>query len=125
MPRKINPKSLANLKPWQPGQSGNPEGINRKRPITDRYYQRSEEKLPESLRKKFNEKVGEEILGLGASWGDANAAQRFLDAIETQGAISSKEIREAIEGKAPQRLEISGPERKEISIKVSFDRKTK
>jgi hypothetical protein len=120
MARKVNPKSLANLKPIKKGEVRNPQGINRKRPITDRYYERSESPLPESIRKRVNKSIGEEILQPGATWAEANALRRFLSAIDPDGQPSSKEIREAIEGKAPQRLEISGPERKEITIAIRF-----
>ena len=118
----VNPKSLENLKPAKPGEVRNPQGINRKRPITDEYYARSQQPLPESLRRQINEKLGEEILPQGATWAQANALRRFLDTLMEGGQPSSKEIREAIEGKAPERLEISGPERKEIVIRLIHDR---
>lgn len=122
----VNPKSLKNLKPpIKPGEVRNPQGINRKRPITDRYFERSEMPLPESLRKKINASFPDsesEVLPPGSTWADANALRRFLDALTEGGQPSSKEIREAIEGKAPERIEISGPERKEITIRVKYDR---
>jgi hypothetical protein len=30
-------KGLANLKPWKPGQSGNPDGRPKKKPVTEMY----------------------------------------------------------------------------------------
>jgi hypothetical protein len=42
------PQSLANLRPWKPGDpSPNPGGRPKKRPVTDRYYERGEGPLPE------------------------------------------------------------------------------
>jgi Family of unknown function (DUF5681) len=117
----VNPKSLENLRSWQPGQSGNPGGRPSKRPITDPYFQRAGHLFPEVIRLQFNEKMETEVLKLGATWADANALRRFLDALMEGGATSSKEIREAIEGKAPQRMEISGPERKEVTLRVVYD----
>lgn len=117
-------RQKAHLKPpWQPGESGNPSGRPKKRPITDEYFQLSQSPIPESLRQKINRQLGEELLKEGATWAQANALRRFLDTIMQGGHPSSREIREAIEGKAPERLEITGPERKEIKIRVSFDRK--
>lgn len=115
------PESLANLKPAKPGEVRNALGINRKKPITDRYYERAEDALPDKIRRQFNEKLGIEALKEGATWADANALRRFMDTLMEGGERSAKEIREAIEGKAPQRIELSGPERKEITISVKFD----
>ena len=114
------PKTAEHLKStrWKKGQSGNPGGRPKKRPITDEYFELADKPLPKALCKKLD-------LPEGTTFSQANAIMRYADALEKGGHMSSKEIREAIEGKAPQRLEISGPERKEISIKVSFDRKTK
>jgi len=116
----VNEKSLANLKPAKPGEVRNPLGINRKRPWTDRYYQRSEEKIPEILRIQFNQKLGAEVLPDGATWADAATLRRFMDAIMEGGTIAAKEIADRIEGKPPQRTEITGPERKEVTIKVVY-----
>jgi hypothetical protein len=123
VPRGKNPNSLKNLKPTKPGQVLNPQGINRKRPITDCYYQRSEEPLPENLRIRINASIGEEILKPGTTWAEASALRRFLDALMEGGTAAAKEIREAIEGKAPQRLEITGPEKKVVTIRVVYNKK--
>lgn len=104
-----------NLKPWKPGQSGNPGGRPKKRPITDEYLQMSEEPLPEVIRKQINEKFGKDFLPEGTTWAKANALRRYMDSLLEGGHMSSKEIREAIEGKSPQRIELSGPEGKEIA----------
>jgi hypothetical protein len=41
----VNPKSKLNLKPIKPGEVRNPQGINRKRPFTDRMYAKTEQPL--------------------------------------------------------------------------------
>ena len=38
-----------NLLPWQPGQTGNPGGRPKKKPITDRYVRIVETELPDEL----------------------------------------------------------------------------
>jgi hypothetical protein len=123
MPRGKHPNSLANLKPAmiQPGEVRNPLGINRKRPWTDRYYERSEGPLPEILRRQFNERLGMEVLPPGSTWADAGTLRQHMDAMMEGGTKAAKEIADRIEGKPPQRMEISGPEKKEITIRVKFD----
>jgi hypothetical protein len=120
--RGKNPKSLANLKPVKPGEILNPLGINRKRPWTDRYFQRSEEKIPEILRIQFNQKLGADVLPQGSSWADAATLRRFMDAIMEGGTQAAKEIADRIEGKTPQRPEIATPTRTEVTFRVVYDK---
>ena len=84
------------LMPWKPGQSGNPSGRPRMQPISDRYAHIAEEKLPENIRKKLK-------LGPGATYGDAIALRTFQAALEGDIA-ATREVREAIEGKAAIRV---------------------
>jgi len=119
MPRGANPNSRKNLKSFKKGQIGNPTGINRKRPLTDRMFGRVEELLSDSaegeaLRKKLK-------LSPAATWGDAFICQLSREVMKGNvGAF--KEFGDRIEGKSPERLEISGPEKKEISIRIIHDR---
>jgi hypothetical protein len=56
---KPHPNSLKNLRPpWQKGDVPNPKRINRKRPITDRYFGRAEDPLPEKIREKLKLEEG-------------------------------------------------------------------
>jgi hypothetical protein len=105
----------------QPGEVRNPLGICRKRPWTDRYYERSEGPLPEVLRRQFNEKLGMEVLPPGATWAEAATLRRFMDAIMEGGRPAAKEIADRIEGKPPQRTEITGLERKEVATRLGHD----
>ena len=92
---QTNPKSLANLRKWAPGQSGNPSGGPRRRPISDRYAEMVETALPDDLRNA----VG---LPKGATYGDAIALSQARQAIKGKPE-AAREIREAIEGKTCQR----------------------
>jgi hypothetical protein len=112
------------LPPWKPGQSGNPTGRPKKRPITDEYFQILGEPIPEEIRAMVNKQFNQEILQPGATWARAGAVRRVMDMIMPNGHPASKEIREAIEGKAPLRLEIQGTQRKEVTLKVIFERRT-
>jgi hypothetical protein len=101
MPRGKHPKSLANLRPpAKPGEVLNPMGINRKHPWTERYAERSEDRIPEKLRGKFNREVGEEVLLKGSTWADAAILRRFMDALTEGGTPAAKEIADRIEGKS-------------------------
>ena len=56
-----------------------------------------------------------------ATWADASTLELAIKA--GNGDIPAiKEMADRIEGKAPERLEISGPERKEIVIRLIHDR---
>ena len=112
--------SLKGLKPWKPGVSGNPGGKPKKRPITDEYFALADIEIPKEICKKLRIKFVP-----GRTFSQANALARFMDCLKRDGHRSSKEVREAMEGKAPQRVEISGPEKAEITIRVIHDRKTK
>jgi len=120
MPRGTHPNSLAAIKPhsFRPGQSGNPGGRNKKRPITDEYFALADVEVPKEVCKALKIKYVP-----GRTFSQANALTRFMDALRKDGHLASKEIREAMEGKAPQRLGISGPERKEITIRVVHEKK--
>ena len=89
------------MKPWQPGQSGNPGGRPRTKPISDRYTYIAEVKLPESIQKKLK-------LEPGATYGDAVAVRTFHAALEGDIA-ATREIREAIEGKSTIRTDDEQP----------------
>lgn len=106
--RGKNPNSLKNLlPPIKPGEVRNPLGINAKTPITDEYRICAAEAIPEAIRRKINKAIGAQVLKLGDSWARANAVSRFMHAVTEEGVRSSAEIREAIEGVAPHRIEIA------------------
>lgn len=77
----VNPKSLENLRSWQPGESGNPRGRPKKRPITDECAQILSEPVPEILRLQINRFLGEEFLPMGTTFARAQALRRVLDSL--------------------------------------------
>jgi|SRR5271155_1397045 len=83
--------------PWTPGQSGNPSGRPKKRPISDRYSSYAEMRLPKELRLKLG-------LWKGATYGDAITKSVFDAALEGK-CQATREIREGIEGRSNQRHE--------------------
>lgn len=103
---------IENLKPWKPGESGNLSGRPRRRPISDRYAELAEVLLPEKDRIKHS-------LWKGATYGAALVLSVFKAALNGR-TDAVREIREAIEGKAPQRID-AGPGNQEITLHVVYD----
>jgi hypothetical protein len=64
------------------------------------------------------------LLNVGDTWGRAIAIRACFEAAINSSIRAMREIRESIEGKAPQRFEITGPERKEITLRVVHDRES-
>jgi hypothetical protein len=109
--RGRNPNSLANLKPpIKPGEVRNPLGINRGRIISDNHEQLAGEVIPESLRLKVNQKLGEDFLKQGDKFARLYAIRTAMQVISDGDIAAVREIREAIEGKAKQRVEVTGAE---------------
>ena len=92
----MNPNSLRNLKPFKPGQSGNPNGRPKARLITERYAILAEIPIEETERKKLN-------LPEGATYADALVFAIFARAMKGDMA-AIREIREALEGKTEKSL---------------------
>ena len=117
--------NTSGLKKFKAGAewTGNASGRPKKRPITDEYFQILNEPIPEKLRKAINAQLGVDLLPNGATWARAQAIRRVMDSLEVGGYQSSKEMREAIEGKAPLRLEIQGVQRQETTLRVIFEKK--
>jgi hypothetical protein len=88
--------------PWKPGQSGNPSGRPRKRPISDRYAAFAEMPLSEKQCRELG-------FAPGTTYGDAVTKNLYDSAINGKCA-AAREIREGIEGRAAERREATAPE---------------
>lgn len=110
-----NPNSLKNLKPAKEGDIRNPTGKNRNRPYTDAYEGVAEAPLPEFLRLHLNNRLRTDIRNKrlpdlypkGITWAEANALRQHLNALINGDTRSATEVREAVEGRATQRIEIN------------------
>jgi Family of unknown function (DUF5681) len=107
---------IENLRPWKPGQSGNPKGRALKRPISQLYALFSDLKiseLPERIRKRFIQFTGRDDLSLSE-----RGAMGVYEAMAKGNPTAAKELREAIEGKSAQRAEVeivAGPRKGQMS----------
>ena len=118
--KTIHPNSLKAIKAheFKSGDewTGNAGGRPKKRPMTDEYFADLNEPIPPKECKRLG-------LPKGTLFARGHARQRNLDGIQPGGYLASKEIREAIEGKAPLRLEIQGTERKVVTLMVRYEKR--
>jgi hypothetical protein len=130
MNTKRNPNSLRNLRPpWRPGETGNPSGINRKRPYTDRLLDQAEALLPEETRTKINDAFQrqfgkKDMLPPGTTYADAEVLRIHLNVIMKGDINAAQFISDRIEGRPPNRLDLVGHERQEVTIRVVHDAAT-
>lgn len=125
--RGANPNSLKNLEKnkFQPGQSGNPNGRPKRLPITDRYIETLEKKLPAKLKRKLADLLEldetEETKAMlnDLVYGEAIALGQVYKAISKTDA--AREVREAVEGKTIQRLRLEGPEGGPVQIEETSE----
>lgn len=102
-----NPANNANFRHissscWKPGQSGNPSGRPKKRPITEMYRKVGENEadlrlIPKALRAVAKGKTFAELVAIG----------QYLSAFKGI-ALSAREIADRIEGKVADRVEVTG-----------------
>jgi hypothetical protein len=119
--RGRHPNSLRNLRPLQAGQTANPAGINRKRPFSDRYAEMSEARAPVEWIKKINKQFGKPILAEDASWAMLLTARAYLQVYLRGDVNMLREIADRVEGKSPQRLDLTIPAHTEVTLKVVHD----
>lgn len=87
---------IQNLRPpWKPGESGNPSGRPKNRPISDLYAEFAQRPVPEKLRRTLG-------LAKGATFAEAQTVSLFI-AASNGNVRAAREIREGIEGKANER----------------------
>jgi len=88
--RNISAKSLANLIPYKPGQSGNPGGRPKDPGITAIQIKLLDKKCPYDAK--------------GRTWRDYLAEKGLLLAVNKEGAL--EHLKERLEGKVPDKHEI-------------------
>ena len=83
----------------------------------------SAEPMPVALIRRFNKKCRATLLKPGDSWSRGVAIRLCYESAMEGIVRAARELREAIEGKSPQRLEITTAPKTEITIRVKNDRK--
>lgn len=101
----------------------NPTGINRKRPYSDEYHAYAISELPEEIRLKVNaayeKQFGiKELLPQGTTWARAQILRQEVQALMEPAVHLTSEMADRTEGKPPQRFDLTGMERQEVTIKV-------
>jgi hypothetical protein len=95
-------KQLANLRPpWKPGERVPGAGRPRKRPISEAYDDLVRSVAPGPVRAALG-------LGKDATWADCIALGQARRAVKGDSACA-KEVREGVEGKSTQRIELGAP----------------
>jgi hypothetical protein len=103
---------------WKKGDpSPNPSGRPKRLPISDTLAEMAVQPVPTSIRKLL-ERRGV-TLAPNATYADALARSEYLEAFNGNCA-AAKEIREAIEGKAGQRIEPVDAADREVRIRVVY-----
>ena len=100
---------IENLKPWPPGVSGNPSGRPKRKPISDQYAKLADTVLPDEMRRKLKMKEG-------TTFGQAVALRIFMKAM-TGNSPAARELREAVEGRAPQAIALTDTDGNDIPQK--------
>jgi hypothetical protein len=108
--RQPHPNAVPHLfKPGNPGGPGRP----RKRPQSEAYDSVLQMELPMEVCRAMK-------LEKGSTWADAIAIAIARKAI-TGDVAAAKEMREAVEGKATQRIELTSPEDKGFELHVTYE----
>jgi hypothetical protein len=80
---------VENLKPWQPGQSGNPGGRPKKKPVTDELERLLEQEAPHAKGKTWAAAIAEALLKK-ARKGDVRAIAELANRIEGKPAQTAQ-----------------------------------
>ena len=117
MAKSANAKKATWLQPyhWKPGQSGNPLGKPKRKPITDRYHEQLEVVAPRAL----SEELG---LPPQATMADVIARRMAIRAVSGRQAVeAAREMREAVEGKSP--TTVVDFSQKAVVVNVNYGRR--
>jgi hypothetical protein len=112
---RIDQLETYQFKKGQP--SANPTGRPKKRPVSEEAAKLMGEEAPPEIVRKYV-RIGARQ---GDTWARIMVLARAVEALRHGGTFAHKELRESIEGKASQRIELQSREDNQIKIVVVFD----
>jgi hypothetical protein len=78
-----------NLKPWKPGQSGNPGGRPKRQPLTEAFLELMDQPYPQDRNGRTYAEAIVRTLATKAARGDVRAAQLVMERIEGRVPIAA------------------------------------
>jgi hypothetical protein len=100
----------SNLKPFKPGESGNPSGRPKKQPLTDYLKAQLEQEIPQSMLDAMKEGLRQvflEVYGPNPTFGQMIAFK--LVAMSAKGDVMAmRELLDRVEGKVAQKTQLTG-----------------
>ena len=102
----------------KPGESGNRSGRPRRSQISDRYEPLAEVRLSKQARNTL--KLPPEVKRRIKTYGDLLAWSQFQSGIKGK-TEAAREIADRIEGRAGRRVEMAGPDGREVVLHVVYD----
>jgi hypothetical protein len=117
---------IANLKPFKPGESGNPGGRPKRQPLTDYLKEQLEQEIPQSMldaMKEVPRQVFLDVYVAKPTFGQMIAFK--LVAMSAKGDVMAmRELLDRVEGKVAQKTQLTGLDDAPIqqSITVTFVR---
>lgn len=104
-----------NLRPWQPGQSGNPGGRPKRKPLTDAYAALLDKPIPPDMARQLK-------LDESTTYAQVIAMSLVREAVKGK-VNAAAEVADRVEGRITQ--PISGPDEGPIQIITSIPRPPK
>lgn len=105
------------LKPWKPGQSGNPNGRPKRKPLTDALLRLVGQKIPKNA-------TGVLAPLAGKKWADV-IALGLATAAAAGEAPAFREAADRIEGKVKDEIQVSGSIDLDVVIREAYERARK
>ena len=103
--------SVGEATQFKPGKSGNEGGRPKKKPISEAYQLLARSPIPPRMCKKMG-------LPTGSTWGEALAVEQFRAASMDRSTAAAKEIRECIEGKIHQHVDLTVNTEEDIVLRL-------
>jgi hypothetical protein len=108
--KREKPVNNTNLKPFKPGESGNPSGRPKRQPLTDYLKEQLEKEIPQSMLDAMKEglrTVFFEVYGPKPTFGQM-IAFKLVQMSAKGDVIAMRELLDRVEGKVTQKTQLAG-----------------